>query len=207
MPTLATTYSVSIENHATYNASLAIYQVDPDLNDPSVLTLAWLVKPSTSGSTTGFTWEVDYDFYWTEVDVPKPGTTITSTAIREADLSSNNSVEFSHADGGTYQFSEATSGPRSNILYIHQDSSIIAQDNAYIGIQMDNKPVVAVKAQPNTKTEFTPHPTYYLVYGRIQPGEIIDISEYADVALKLTFDGVTSHAVTLSEQNQFHLKS
>ncbi|QOS78764.1 hypothetical protein JNUCC31_29415 [Paenibacillus sp. JNUCC31] len=207
MPTLATTYSVSVDNKATYNASLAIYQVDPNLDDPNVLTLAWLVKPSTSGSTTAFTWEVEYDFYWTEVDNPKPGTTITSTATREADLTSNNMVLFSHADGGTYQFSEATSGPKSNILYVHQDDSIVVADNAYIGIQMDNKPVVAVKAQPNTKTEFTPHPTYYMVYGRIEPGEIIDISEYADVALKLTFDGVTSHSVTLSEHNQFHLNS
>ncbi|WP_338554412.1 hypothetical protein [Paenibacillus sp. KS-LC4] len=207
MPTTTTTYSVSVQNNGTYNASLAIYQVDPNLDDPNVLTLAWLVKPSTSGSTTKFTWGVDYAFYWSEVDVPQPGSTITSTAQRAADLSASNYVEFSRADGGTYQFSQATSGGKEGVMYIHQDGSINPEDNAYIGLMMNNKPTVAIKAQPNTKTEFTAHPAYYLVYGRIEPGEIIDISEYADTALKIEFNGVTNHDIVLTAKNQLNIVS
>lgn len=207
MPATATTYSVSVQNNATYNASLAIYQVDPNLDDPNVLTLAWLAKPSTSGSTTTFTWEVDYCFYWAEVDSPKQGTTISSTAERDADLNANNSVTFSHADGGTYQFSQASSSGKPGVLYVHQDDTVDPSNNAYIGVMMNNKPVVAIKAQPNTKTEFTAHPTYYMIYSRIEPGEIIDITEFADNSLKLEFNGVTSHSVTLSEKNQFHINA
>ncbi|MMZ65743.1 hypothetical protein D1872_281700 [compost metagenome] len=78
-------------------------------------------------------------------------------------------------------------------------------DNAFIGILIDNQPVVAKRAQPSTITEFTPHPTYYLIYGDIEQGAVIDVSEYSDQALKITFDGVTEHNVVLNERNQLHL--
>ncbi|MNW28528.1 hypothetical protein D3C74_53570 [compost metagenome] len=200
-----TTYSVKIKNNGTHPGSFALYKEDPDMMNPDTLILAWLAEPSANGQETTISWTVDYSFYWTKVKSPEPGTTISSTASKDGDLKSNNSIGFSKLQGGTYVLSETSSAGHQNILYVHQDETIEVDDNAFIGILIDNQPVIAKRAQPSTITEFTPHPTYYLIYGDIEQGAVIDVSEYSDQALKITFDSVTEHNVVLNERNQLHL--
>jgi hypothetical protein len=169
------TYSLIFVNNSTQNGSACIYQQDPDITIPDVMSLAWFTKSTSPTTKVIFTWSIDYQFVWSETGNLVPGVIFVASQTWDADLSTKNQVTFTKVDG-PYTFTAQTQGPRTGSLYISEEPSI-PPNQASVGVGMSGFGTFAVQAQPNTSLVFTPHPQYWITFGNYTQGEVMDISE------------------------------
>lgn len=111
-------------------------------------------------------------------------------------------------DYATYKFSTTSSQPPENLFFTDSDittpsantcSTVIA---AGIGIGVSNRGAFLVDVQPNTVTEWSMEPEYYLTWGNFSPGEIIDISMIGEKSLNIKFnDFLQSKSALLDSSN------
>jgi len=192
-------YSVIFVNHSSQTGSACIYQEDPDLSVPNVMSLAWFVKAAAPTTRIQFSWEIDYDFVWSETGNLVPGVVFVASQTWPANLTTTNQVTFTRS-GGAYTFKDQMEGTRDGILYINEDSTIpIGQ--AAVGIGMSGFGTFAVQAQPNQFLNFTPSPQYWITFGNFIQGEVMDISVTTSAA-RIDFPpNVYSMTATLEPDN------
>ncbi|MGK4002082.1 hypothetical protein WMF31_05625 [Sorangium sp. So ce1036] len=171
-------YSLLFKNNSVNTGSACVYQTDPDITDPNVMSLAWFAQGAAPTTEIVFTWTVDYSFTWAQTGVLKPGVRFTASQTWPADLSKTNQVTFTN-QGGIYTFTNQTTGARAGSLYITEDGSIPI-NSASVGIGMSGKGTFAVQAQPNQNLIFTPHPKYWITFGSFQPGQVLDVTRISN---------------------------
>lgn len=206
----ATQYSLTVVNDSTNFVDMCMYQVDPDIGVPNVLSLAWFSKPAEPTTTVTFTWTVNYSFIWSETGTLQPGVTFNASQNWPADPSvvgvsspskAGNQIGFSDPQGGAYTFtSTATQGAKVGTLYIAEDPTIPLKQ-ASVGIGMSGSGTFAVQAQPNQYLTFTPHPIYYLAAGTYQQGEVLDIGAVNNPVSIQFPTGVFAQTAVLQEDN------
>lgn len=167
-------YSLVFFNNSSQTGSACVYQQDPDISIPNVMSLAWFAKAAAPTTKILFTWAIEYDFVWSETGSLVPGVIFVASQTWDADLQSENQVTFTR-QGGAYTFQGQQPGPRSGSLYITEDGSIPA-NQASVGIGMSGFGTFAVQAQPNTNLIFTPQPQYWITFGNYVQGEVMDIT-------------------------------
>ena len=170
---MGTTYNLLFQNNSTNTGSVCIYQTDPDISDPNVLSLAWFAQGAAPTTQIGFDWTVDYSFVWSQTGVLKSGVRFAASQTWPADLSKANQVTFTNT-GGIYTFRDQTAGARAGSLYVTEDGSLPINQTS-VGIGMSGKGTFAVQAQPNQNVVFTPHPKYWIAFGNFQPGQVLDV--------------------------------
>lgn len=173
-------YSIIAINNSTEVGSFCVFQSDPNVNDPRVVSLAWFSKPVVPRTKTQFTWTIDYSFVWSETGELIPGVIFDASQTFPADLSSTNQVTFMNA-GGAFTFSNQTSGPDAGSLYILEDRSI-PSSTASVGIGMSGAGTFVVPSQPNTTLIFSPRPKYWITFGNYTPGQVLDITSISQKA-------------------------
>src|SRR6478752_3202453 len=177
------TYSLVFQNQSTNQGSGCVYQEEPNLGLPNVLSLAWFSKVAAPNTTITFSWSIDYSFVWAETGLLIPGVMFMAGQTLPADLSTTNSVTLSYL-GGAYQFQNQSSGPNAGSLYIREDGTVPLK-MASVGIGMSGSGTFAVQAQPNMNLIFTPHPKYYITFGNFSRGEVLDptsVTNKAEIA-------------------------
>jgi hypothetical protein len=206
-----TQYVLDVVNETEDFHDFCVYQVDPDIGDPDVMSLAWLTKGAEKGTGLQFTWTIDYTFIWSETGPLVPGATFSASEIWPADPSivgvcdgktPGNQVGLTfHQDHQTYEFtSTATKGAEKGSLYVAEDGTL-PSDRASVGIGMGGSGTFAVQAKPNLHVAFTPHPVYYLMAGSFKKGEVLDIGVYSD-SVNIEFDhGVFEKKAILQADN------
>jgi hypothetical protein len=199
------TYSLIFKNASTNQGSGCVYQEDPNLNLPNVLSLAWFSKVAAKNSTVTFTWTIDYSFVWAETGELIPGVFFMAGQTPSADLSTMNSITLSYL-GGAYQFQNQGPGAGSGNLYIREDSTVPLKQ-ASVGIGMSGAGTFVVQAQPNYNLIFTPHPKYYITFGTFTAGQVLDIAAVTNKAEILFPPGVTSMTAILGPDNSWTVKS
>ena len=192
-------YKLNVQNNSTQTGSFCIFQELPDVNVPGITTLAWLAKPAHPTSHLEFEWGIDYSFVWSKTTDLEPGTIVKTSQSWNANLSTLNHVNFNYADGA-YTFSDASQGDYEGNLYIDQTKRVVSND-ASVGIGMSGKGAFYVPSQPNMKVIFTPKPTYWLIFGNFEEGEVIDITKVTDNALRLQYKGTKVMNVELNGSN------
>ncbi len=194
-----TTYSLVFVNHSSQTGSACVYQQDPDLTIPDVMSLAWFAKAATPTTSIVFRWTIDYDFVWSETGSLVPGVLFVASQTWPADLSTQNQVTFSQA-GGAYTFQNQQKGPRGGSLYITEDGTIPV-GQASVGIGMSGFGTFAVQAQPNMNLVFTPHPQYWITFGTYTQGQVMDISAVSSAAQIQFPPNVYSMTATFNPDN------
>jgi hypothetical protein len=194
-------YSLTIQNNSTQSGDFCIFQEIPDVNVPNVVTLAWLSKPAHPTTKLTFDWKIDYSFFWSTQRDLKAGSHVKAEQSWEANLDTNNLITLDRS-GNAYTFSNQRQGEYEGNLYIHQTGRV-QSDDASVGIAMSGKGAFAVQSQPNMKIIMTPKPTYYIVFGYFEEGDVIDIAEVTESAYKIQFKGTTSIGLEFTSANMF----
>lgn len=196
-----TKYNLVFHNDSSQFGNLCVYQTNPDITDPNVMSLAWFAKKAYPTTRMSFTWDTSYHFVWDETGVLRPGVIFDASQSWEADPKASNQVTFSY-ENGAYTFRDLGRGPRPNSLYIAEDITI-PPNQASVGIGMSGSGTFVVQAQPNMNLMFAPHPKYWVTFGNYQQGQVLDITEITNKSEVLFPNGVYTMEVTLNGDNTF----
>lgn len=213
-PVLGTKYTLFVQNDSSNTFDFCMYQQDPQLGVQDAKSLAWFSLKGTPGSLLEFNWTIDYCFVWCATGVLKDGVTFKAGQTWAADPSQNvvgdrfipgNQVGFEYAGDNAYTFtSTPVKGAKAGTLYISESTNIPLRQ-ASIGIGMSNSGTFAVQSQPILTRGFTPHPSYHLVAGSYEPGEVLDVSAITD-ALDVPYpSGVFKRTAILDQNNGWTL--
>lgn len=212
------TYSLKVNNKSLNDGTIAVYQDAPKTagTTVSVFTLAWFTKFAYKGTSVTFNWELDYNFVWSRSGILQPGVVFNASQNPDADPDKGpNSITLSYdQDRDAFKFEEPTTDSSSKGTLIVSTSPQVPQskqeDNgayaAAVGIGMTNNGTHVVQTQPNMKVTFTPHPTYYVVFGNYQTGEIVDVQTIMGGSQALDYRSVVQREVTLTDQNEWKME-
>lgn len=196
-------YNLTFVNNSSNAWSACVYQTDPNINLPNVMSLAWFAEMAAPTTTVEFTWQINYAFVWSETGLLVPGVNFSASQTWPANLSTTNQVTFTQPQtqqGPYYTFANQTQGPNTGSLYIVEDPSVgVAQ--ASVGIAMSGAGVFAVNAEPNLNLIFTPEPVYWITFGMYEQGDVMDITEITNSAKVQFPPGVYSMTATLNADN------
>jgi hypothetical protein len=169
----AQNYTLRFKNRSNSQHDFLCYQQGISVNQPGVYTLAWFAKPVANGVDVDFTWSIDYSFVWSEQGTLKPGITFLAQQSIDADLQTDNFVDFTQI-GGAFQFANENGSGAAGSLTIDCDGTI-PKSVAMIGVGMSGQGTHVVAAEPNFAAVFTPHPEYWISFGSYLPGQVIDV--------------------------------
>lgn len=195
----ATQYSLLFVNNSSNSGDACVYQTDPDIGIPDVMSLAWFSKYAFPTTKLMFQWTIDYDFVWAETGELVPGVIFMASQAWPTDLSNQNNVTLTYQNLA-YNFKNQTQGSEPGTLYIEQDNTIPLKQAA-VGIGMSGFGTFAVQAQPNLHLTFTPHPKYWITFGNFTQGEVLDIGEITNPGEVAFPPGVTSMTAILKPDN------
>lgn len=197
-------YQLYFVNNSTMSGSACVYQQDPNIGMPNVMSLAWFAKAANPNTKLMFQWNINYSFVWSQTGVLTPGVIFFASETVNADLSQNNKIGFSYQnDAFTFQ-KPPTQGSQTGTLYINQDGNI-PPNTASVGVGMSGSGTFAVQAQPNILATFTPHPQYWITFGNYQQGQVMDVGTITG-AKKIDFPpNVYVMTATLNSDNTWNV--
>lgn len=181
---MSQTYSLIFQNNSSNAGDVCVYQQAPDLGVPNVMSLAWFAKYTFPTTQVQFSWQINYNFVWSQTGVLVPGVMFIASQSPSANLSSSNQITLDYQQSA-YEFTNQTVGAEPGSLYITETQNI-PLSQAAVGIGMSGVGTFVVQAQPNLNLVFTPHPTYWITFGTYQPGQVLDIEEINNPA-QITF--------------------
>jgi hypothetical protein len=199
-----TQYSVVFVNNSSQTGSACIYQQDPNIGIPDVMSLAWFAKLAAPTTKISFQWTINYNFVWSQTGALVPGVIFMASQTWAADLSSTNQVTFTN-NGGAYTFKNQTKGPAQGNLYITEDGTI-PPNQAAVGVGMSGFGTFVVQSQPNMNLIFTPHPEYWITFGNFMQGEVMDITEINNPGQIQFPPNVYSMTATLNADNTWTIQ-
>lgn len=200
----ATNYSINFYNNSTMPGNICVYQQDPDVTNPYVMSLAWFTKLTNPGTKASFTWGISYSFVWDETGQLIPGVIFDASQTLPASLLNNNSITLSKADGA-YQFTNQASTSNTGTLYVNNEFTVPPLE-ASVGIGMSGAGTFVKQAQPNMTFDFTPHPEYWVTFGDFVKGEVLDITEITNNAPVIFPPNVYAMDVILDQSNRWTIK-
>jgi len=170
----STQYSVKVTNNSSSTWDVFMYQQQPGPPSPGVFSLAWFSMPMSPTTTATFSWDITYDFVWSQTGTLVPGVTFIAGQTWQADPVSANYVQLIEPQENLFTFNnENATGPQGS-LSIWQDGKVAA-NAASVGIGMSGFGTFAVQAQPNTTAVFTPEPSYWIAFGsQMQQGCVLE---------------------------------
>ena len=201
---MSVTYNLIFQNNSSNTWTAAVYQDDPNIGNPDVMSLAWFTKAAAPTTNVQFSWTIDYGFVWSETGTLTDGVVFTASQDWSADLTSTNRVGFTNQNSA-FTFQDQTQGPQPGTLSIVQDGTIPA-NTASVGVSMSGAGTYAVQAQPNITASFTPHPNYWITFGQYTKGEVMDIGQLTNKAAVEFPANVYSMTAILSATNTWSVK-
>jgi hypothetical protein len=194
-------YSLTIYNRSSHTDHFMVFQNDPGSFDKNAMALAWFAKLSNPGPTAmvKFTWTVDWGFSWADTGPLSNGAKYEASETAAVDQGNAITLDYN----GAYRFTKQQKGSDPNLMYIGEASSIPVGSAASVGVTMSGRTVYATQARPNNNLTFSPHPVYYVAYGRYEEGEVIDVSTVNN-PLALPYEtGVYSLTTTLNKDDSW----
>jgi hypothetical protein len=211
-----TRYTLRLFNNSNKDWDFCVYQNDPNIDNPEVMSTAWFVQPLAQSSRSTISWNLDWDFIWDQTGELQPGITFDASQVWPADPAAVNvwSTPQSAGDQVTFAYDpikkEYTFGsgdgqshqPQNGTLYIYQQGSVPSNQSS-VGLAMSGNPVYAMQAQPNIVAEFTPHPVYFITAGSFETGEVLDVTSISRPAGIQYPPGIYSMTATLDTSNNW----
>lgn len=200
----AVQYSVIFINNSNNQGSACLYQRDPNIGIPNVMSLAWFARTSFPTTKIQFQWTIDYCFVWSQTGQLVPGVVFEASQVWPADLSNTNQVTFTN-QGGAYTFLNQMAGPQQGSLFIRVDNTVPPYQAA-VGIGMSGAATFATQAQPNWSLVFTPHPQFWIAFGNFTQGEVLDVEAISNPAQIQFPANVYSMTATLNPDNTWTIQ-
>ena len=194
---------LTLVNKSASPTSLAVLQGNSEQSG----VVAWLAKYAYPDTQIRFTWDDnDFCFVWAGTGQLSPGVLIEASQVVPATLTEGNFIDLSYdSKNRTFFFHDQQTGDRAGSLTIRQDTSVPPNAVA-AGIGMAGKPTLVVQASPNMITTFQPRTAYYLAFGAITQGEIVDTQVVQPYAIEFP-PNVVALTATLGPDNQWTVVS
>jgi rhizosphere induced protein len=199
---MSTQYSLTVTNNSTQFQDIVVYQKAVDLGVPNALSLAWLTAPAHPGTTVTFTWDLNYNFVWSQTGTLRPGVTFQAAQTLPADPENPelNQIQFGYPRNAfTFVDGSAMGTPQLGSLYIRTLPDVPAE-TASVGIGMSNSGTFVVEAGPNLNSVFTPHPSYWVAAGTFTPGQVLDVEEMTNEQ-EVVYESTFSQEIVLGSNN------
>lgn len=198
-------YSVNFVNNSQNAGAACLYQTESS-NPPNVFPLAWFAKMAAPTTRIKFQWTVDYSFVWGETGRLVPGVLFDPAQIVAADPQTSNRITLTRAGGGYYQFVNQQAAPPPGTFLIQQDSNLPA-NVVSVGLGMSGNAIIAVNAQPNLVSAFTPGPPqYWIAFGNYVRGEVLDPQQVFNAARIAFPPNVFSMTAILNADNSWTIQ-
>src|SRR5690606_32517552 len=128
---MASSFSLTIANHAASASRFIVYQNQPDTFAPDAVSLAWLSQYSTPApnAEVTFTWDDGWGFGWVN---PKP--TSSDEAASDFVPASPDDNQITLAYSQAYHFVDQGPGGQPTRLYLKQDGTIPVGSLAMVGV-------------------------------------------------------------------------
>lgn len=197
-------YTLNVKNNSRNYGNICVYQTVPDIDDPTLMSLAWFSEAAHPTTLVQFSWTIDYSFIWDETGPLVPGVVFDASQTWAADLTSSNSITLSSLQNAL-TFNNQVKGGQGGTLYVHNDNTV-PFDTASVGVAMSGAGTFVKPAQPNRTYNFTPHPEYWITFGDYQVGEVLDVGAITN-AQKIVFSpNVYNVNATLNVDNTWTVK-
>lgn len=182
---MATNYKLTCKNESESDGTFCVYQTMPDQDD-DIYSLAWFTKAVNSGTNVDFEWMIKFCVSWSQTGHLKPGVRYSASQTLDADPSNtnNNSFEFLKKNNA-YAFENSSIATSAGDIGIHCSGNIPNKD-ASIGVGMNGKTAFATSALMNNHFIFIPKVRYWLIFGKYQIGEVMDLNRATD-AVEIKF--------------------
>lgn len=178
---LGTQYALKLINQSAQPWTFFVYQKLPG-QVANVFSLAWFASPYQIrvGDQIRFSWEIDYNFVWSDTGVLIPGVTFDASGKKDCDPNGANATQFSLSPGPG--LSDPVQGPPAGSLVI-QDANNVPSNRFSVGIGMSGTGTYVVQAGPNLTHTFTPTPSYWVAAGsNVQIGTVLNIQTVTQTA-------------------------
>ena len=171
----STAYTLNVNHNGTDFGDICIYQTYDDQMD-DIRPLVWFSKSAHPKTRLQFQWDILYSLAWSEQGDLTPGVVFKASQIEDVDPSdvSRNTVLLTR-EQGAFRFGNSDNPTKAGKLGVVCDSTIPA-GTVSVGVAMSGKPAVACTASPSLKYTFSPHPRYWIAFGKFEEGEVIDVN-------------------------------
>lgn len=172
---MATKYELEVIHNGTDCGDFCIYQTyDGQMDD--IRPLVWFSKTAHPGTKLDFQWSIEYGLTWSEQGNLEPGVVFRASQVQEMDPedTSKNTTMLT-LEKGAYRFATTDNPTKAGKLGVVCDT-MIAPNTVSVGVAMSGKPTHACVASPSLKYTFSPHPKYWIAFGKFEEGEVIDIN-------------------------------
>lgn len=173
-----TQYSMTLHNESAQGWTFYVYQKAPQPS-ADVFSLAWFCSPYKIrvGNKIKFTWEIDYNFVWSDTGMLQPGVDFAASGVKDCSPAGDNTTEFS-LTGGPGLSAPVTGQPKGSLII--NDAASVPNNRFSVGIGMSGTGSYAVQAGTNLQHIFTPTPSYWIAAGtNTQIGSVLNIDTIA----------------------------
>jgi hypothetical protein len=195
---MSDSYTIVFKNNSTNPGNVCVFQQDPNMTNPNVMSLAWFTQFCYPNTTIQYKWDIAYSFAWGQTGIIVPGVVFVAGQTLPANLSSSNQVTLTYKQA--YNFINQGQGGQTGSLYITEDETIPLKQAA-VGIGMSGAGTFVQQAQPNLTLTFTPHPTYWIAFGNYMTGQVLNIQSMTNPQEVVFPPGVKVMSAVLNPDN------
>jgi len=198
------TFTINFTNNTNIAGDFCIFQRNPDHMNPNIFPLAWRAQAAAPHAMVPISWNTDLYFFWAKTGPLQPGIMFNAGQAFPTDLTRANMITLTKRDGN-YAFVDQRDWHQQGVLNVTADATM-AHQQASIGYGMSGASAFAVQAQPNMSFVFAPRAEYWVTFGDIPQGQVLDPEILTNVA-KVEFPhGIFSMNVTLNEDHTWTIK-
>ncbi len=196
-------YSLTFINNSENAATFCLFQQDKNLASVSnVFPLAWFTKFVNPNVKVTFTWEIDYNYVWSNTGNLSHGVVFESSeTLPVGDISGGPSITLSR-NQALYFKDQTEVGATPNAITIYEDHTVNLFEGS-VGIGMSGAGTFAVDAQPNQTLTFTPHPEYWCAFGSFKQGQVMDVQVLSRIQEVKYPQGCYSRTVEIGGSNMW----
>lgn len=192
------TFTINFQNNSNSSGSFCVFQQNPDSPNPGIFPLAWRAERASPHSQLRISWNTDLYYFWGKTGALMPGVIFYGGEAIPTSLSENNDITLTK-ENGNYKFVNQRSAYQQGVLVATSDATTPV-NQASIGIGMSGAVSFAVQAQPNMTFQFAPRFEYWVTFGEITQGQVLEPSGIG--AAKVEFPhGIFSMNATLNPDN------
>lgn len=195
------TFTINFINNSGSSGNCCVFQQNHNSQGGGVFPLAWLAQRSSPQARVSISWNTEYYFFWAKTGALMPGVIFNAGQAIGTDLSNGNAITLTKRDNN-YLFIDQRPGNQQGTLSVTADGNM-ASNQASIGIGMSGSATVAMQAMPNMNYMFTPRPEYWVTFGQLQQGQVLDSGRINDAA-RIEFPyGIFSMNATRNADNSW----
>ncbi len=193
------TFTINFVNNSSSSGSFCVFQQNHNSPNPDVFPLAWRVEYAAPHTQLAISWNTDLYFFWAKTGELRPGVIFYPGENAPTDLTGRNQITLIKEERD-YKFANQQDWhQQGSLCIISANTTAIRQ--ASVGIGMSGVPTLAVQAQPNMNFVFTPRFEYWITFGDLKQGQVLDPSEI-NSPVKIDFPyGIFSMNATLNADN------